>query len=190
MTKLEALNEILQGVGVRPVTSYSSPHPDASPARNLLETVSEITQGKGWWFNNETMTLAPEVLTGNITLPANTLAVNPTSVTDNYVRRGERLYNAGDNTFVFTDTVEVYLILELDFDDLPVQAQQSIAATATYKYSIVRQGDQNKLARQMVLMESAETQLMTAEIKNRNYSAFDTTVAQRLLNGMRKQRRR
>jgi len=185
MTKLEALNEVLDGVGVRPVTEYESAHPDASPARRHLNQNNEEIQSVGWWCNREKdFSLPPDAITKKILLPSNTLHVNPVNKLLNYVKRGKYLYDADGHTFEFDAPVVVHLTTQLDFEDLPIPLQRYIVRTATYTFSVSREGDQNKIKDQAQQALMARSLAYTTELKMMNYNAMSTRVAARLLGGI------
>jgi len=191
MTKLEALNVILDGIGVRPVTTYGSSHPDASVAREHLTRATSDIQDKGWWFNTEhDITLSREALTNKIPLPSNALDINPTDTDTNYVQRNTFLYDMEQHTYVFTEDVVADIIFLLPFEELPSVIQKFITRTATYEFSITREGDQNKLLHQGDLLLKAKSAAYGAEIRNGNYNALKTKHARRVMAGIKPMRRR
>ena len=186
MDKLSALNNILAGIGVRPVTTYESPHPDAIIARQHLKRFNSEIQSRGWWVNKDLdVTLAPSPVDSRILLPSNTLVVNPIDVRDRYVQRGNYLYNTEDNTFVFAGDVRVNLVVELPFEDLPEALQVYITRAATLEFAVVREGDQNKIAAMDRLLLSSRSQAISDELRNGNYNANTNSTSQRILAGFR-----
>lgn len=186
MDKLNALNNILAGIGVRPVTSYEASHPDAVIARQHLSRFNREIQSRGWWVNRERgLTLVRGQVDGKILLPSNTLLVNPVCTTDNFVKRGNYLYDLDNHTFVFAKDVEVNLVVELDFNDLPESLQVYITRAATLEFAVVREGDQKKVAAMDQFLTSARSLAMSDELRNGNYNAHNNNTTMRVLSGIR-----
>lgn len=130
-TKIDAVNEVLAGIGESPVSSLSSGFVTASMAASRINTVSREVQEYGWYFNTDTrMRLAPDT-EGNIRLPANTLRVDGSDIRrGTLVQRGLRLYDNLNHTYTFKVAVEVDLVVELPFEELPEAAKRYITLRA------------------------------------------------------------
>ncbi len=135
MTELEALNLILSVIGESPLASLDavSASVDAVLANQVLNEVNRSVQAHGWHFNTDTnIKLHPEASTHQIVLPANCIRVDTTGV--NYhldiVQRGTTVYNKTDQTYKFSDPIEVEMVTLLPFDSLPQTARQYIAVRA------------------------------------------------------------
>lgn len=184
MTKLEAINIILDAIGVYPVTSTESAHPDAVRARQQLARFNNEVQSRGWWFNREpAFVLTPTAVDKEIILPAGTLSADPVDPRLNYVARGNVLYNQTDHTYQFEDQVTVNLITELDFDDLPIALQVYIARSAAMEFAIVREGDQNKITKLERGLSLARSQAFSDELRHGNYNVFSTGLPSRVIAG-------
>lgn len=134
--KLDAVNQILAGIGESPVSSLSSGLPDAESAERCLDEVSTDVQESGWQCNtDEGLELSPN-LQGYITLPASTLKVDSTGKDKrrDIIERDGRLYDRDNRTFIFTSSVEVDLVQELTFESLPYRLRKYIAAKAARVY--------------------------------------------------------
>lgn len=185
MTKLEALNTILDAIGVYPVTSFESAHPDAVRARQQLSRFNTEIQSRGWWFNQEinlTLSLTSE---GKILLPDGTLSVNPLDPTKLYVKRGNYLYDTVEHTYTFTSSVAVNIVTELEFDELPTSIQSYITRSAAHEFAIVREGDQNKITRLETALYSARSLAMSDELRNGNYNVFNSSLPVKVMAGFR-----
>lgn len=135
-SKLDAVNQILSGIGESPVSSLNSGLPDAESAERFLDETSLDIQESGWQCNTDSgLTLTPDV-TGNIHLPGPTLRVD-SSGPDAYrdlVERDNRLYDRDNKTFIFTRAVTVDLVQQLDFESLPYRLRKYITAKAARVY--------------------------------------------------------
>ena len=105
-TKLEAVNTLLATIGESPVNSLTSGLVEASLAEQTLDNVSRDMQSTGWAFNTDlTFQLTPNA-SNEITLPANCLHVDTTSLrsssTSDLVQRGMRMYDRIKNTYTIT----------------------------------------------------------------------------------------
>lgn len=78
LTKLEAVNIILDAIGETPVSSLESGLPDAEAAETKLNEINKTVQAKGWHQNTEKkLKLMPDS-NKNIIVPANYLRVDTT----------------------------------------------------------------------------------------------------------------
>lgn len=128
---------MLNAIGEGQVSSLDTGNADVQQCVRLLRDHSRKVQKRGWWFNrDEDFVLTPDG-NGYLVLPSNTLRVDPSSEDrweKPWVQRGNKLYNAQDHTFVFTDTVKVDLITGLDWDLLPQTARDYITACAGLEF--------------------------------------------------------
>lgn len=136
MTKLEAVNRILEAIGEDPVSSLKSGLSDAETAERFLDRTSKQIQRRGWHCNTEhNLRLIPDNQ-GYIQLPGNTLKVDSVGKSRHIdvVKRGKRLYERRKKTFIFNQPIFVEIILELPWDDLDFALQDFISALAAQKY--------------------------------------------------------
>lgn len=144
MTELEAINIMLSTIGESPVNSLAeiSSMVDAVVANSVLKEVSTAVQEEGWHFNIEkNFTLTPDFLNKEIQVPGNCIqcdASGQDSARDVCVR-GNRLYDRDNHTFTFDRSVQVDMVLVLDFEELPQAARHyiTIRAARVYQQRIV-----------------------------------------------------
>lgn len=136
-TELEAVNIMLSVIGEQPVLNINdlAGLQDASIARDILRNVSRSVQSKGWIFNTDKkVTLNPDS-NGIISLQANVLRIDSTSLVRNatvdVVERGRKLYDRQSNSFIFLNPVEVDVVSFLDFESLPEPAKRFITLRAS-----------------------------------------------------------
>jgi len=139
-TRLEIINSMLAVNGEAPVSSTNSTDPAAIQASNLLNRIDTRVQSRGWYFNREDITLSPN-LTGEVVLPQNTLSADPVDSQSQYVKRGSRLYDRGNNTYIISKDVRCTVVLQLDIEDLPEAASAFIEAKAVREYYRNEDGD-------------------------------------------------
>ena len=133
-TKLEAVNTLLATIGESPVNSLTSGLIEASLAEQTLDNVSRDMQSMGWTFNTDlTFKLTPDA-NSEITLPANCIHVDTTSLrkssTTDLVQRGSRMYDRIKNTYEITETIEVDIVVLLSFEEMPETARRYVTIKA------------------------------------------------------------
>lgn len=141
MTDLEAVNRMLGSIGQAPVNTLDvSGIGDAAKAKQqLLETARDV-QTVGWsWNTDEDYTLTPDN-DGAILLPSGTLdldAMDPTVslVMRRHPTKGQMaLYDADNQTFAFTESVDVKIVWGYPFNDLPQAARTYVATAAARRF--------------------------------------------------------
>ena len=140
LTKLEAVNIILDSIGETPVSSLESGLPDAESAETKLNEIDKTVQAKGWHQNTElNLQLMPDS-NKNIVVANNYLRVDTTGTTKNInvtprtSSNQAMLYNVKDQTFEFTQNLYCDVVLLLDFEDLTLELSSYIAYRAARKY--------------------------------------------------------
>jgi len=128
MTKLEAVNICLSSMGEPTVNSLDSAAIDAQMASDIVDETARSVQAIGWHWNREKHTIEPDG-NGYLTLPANTLRVDTAGsyVTTDVIQRGTRLYNRGDDTYIFSAPLELDMYVALPFEDMPFAAKQFVS---------------------------------------------------------------
>lgn len=175
MTLIKAINIMLSTIGEAPVNTIDSGYVEASLAQTILEEVSAEVQSKGFSFNTEAgFEILPDTV-GEINLPSATLKVDPVQYSDNYVQRGLKLYDKDNKTFVFTEPVELDLVIELDFEDLPQVAQQYIVVRSARKFQSRLIGNQTLFAYTEREEQEALYELKNYELETNDYNMLDNT---------------
>jgi len=167
LTKLEALNIILGSAQLSPVESLDSGDIDAETAESILKETLEEVQTRGWSWNKEVIKLSP-TSEGFLILPHNVLDVDPKNRNLSYIQRGLKLYNKEENTFIFNKTVEVQIVLGLDFEDLPQSVRRYVSLKASRVFQQRTLGDPN--INQYIMMEEAAaySQLVMADVRSKD----------------------
>lgn len=135
-TQLQAINQMLVGIGQAPVVSLDIANPEIATALNILDSVNREVQGEGWHFNTEINYPFTPDTNGEVTVPSNVLQIsdNKTSSIQQYqtVLRNGKLYDKISHSYVFPTTAPllcdvVWLYL---FEDLPQVFQDYITQRA------------------------------------------------------------
>lgn len=132
ITKLEAVNRLLDAIGEDSVNSLESGLADAEKAERKIDEVSKELQAKGWDCNTSYGLVLSLNSEGKIALPDNTLKVDTAGYDErlHVGTRGGFLFDLDNNTLVFTKAIEVDLVQFLEFEDLPYELQNYIVCRA------------------------------------------------------------
>jgi hypothetical protein len=173
-TKLEAVNQMLAGIGQAPATALDQANPELSIAELTLDQVTKEVLGEGWHFNTEqNYPLMPDN-SGFITVPPNVLSLSDNKQSNRQVYqtvlRDGKLYDKLNHSFVFPtgSPVSCDVVWLFDFEDLPQPFQSYITQRATRLFAGRVQGAQDMVA------FNAQDEL----ILRNNCMAYDTQTSQ------------
>lgn len=170
-TQLQAINQMLSGIGQAPVVSLDVANPEIAIALNVLDSVSREVQGEGWHFNTEVNYPFTPDNSGDIYVPSNVLQLsdNKYSNTQKYqtVLRNGKLYDKVNHTFTFPvgETVKCDVVWQFDFEDLPQVFKDYITQRAARVFAGRVLGSE-----QMVTFNSTDEGVLRA-----NCIAYDTS---------------
>lgn len=170
-TQLQAINQMLSGIGQAPVVSLDVANPEIAIALNVLDSVSREVQGEGWHFNTEVNYPFTPDNSGDIYVPANILQLsdNKYSNTQKYqtVLRNGKLYDKVNHTFTFPvgETIKCDVVWQFDFEDLPQVFKDYITQRAARVFAGRVLGSE-----QMVTFNSTDEGVLRA-----NCIAYDTS---------------
>lgn len=160
MTEIDAINRMLRYIGELPipsdVTIDSLPEGhEAVIARTVLSETLREEQEIKYWFNTFDVTYVPD-LNGYITLPPNIIGFENIE----YFKEGGNLYNKEDMTGVFEEAVELTVLLEISFDNIPDVFRTFVVLTAAKQLHVYLNGDEttqkeleNKISIQRIKLE-------------------------------------
>jgi len=173
-TKLEAVNQMLAGIGQAPATALDQANPELSIAELTLDQVTKEVLGEGWHFNTEqNYPLMPDN-SGVITVPPNVLSLSDNKQSNRQVYqtvlRDGKLYDKLNHSFTFPtgSPVSCDVVWLFDFEDLPQPFQSYITQRATRLFAGRVQGAQDMVA------FNAQDEL----ILRNNCMAYDTQTSQ------------
>jgi len=75
-TQLQAINQMLTGIGQAPVVSLDIANPEIATAIAILDSVNREVQGEGWHFNTETKFPFTPDANDEIVVPDNVLQLS------------------------------------------------------------------------------------------------------------------
>ena len=170
-TQLEAINQMLSGIGQAPVVSLDVANPEIAIAIDVLDQVDREVQGEGWHFNTEVAYPFTADASGIISVPSTVLQLSDNKFANNQkyqtVLRSGKLYDKIKHTYVFTanEVVKCDVIWKEDFEDLPQVFKDYITQRATRVFAGRVMGSQ-----EMVTFNAQDEALLRA-----NCIAYDTS---------------
>lgn len=181
---LTIINAMLGSVGEAPVTSIGSGHPSVLSAKPVLDSANEDLQARSWWFNTEkNFPLSPDPATGEIVLPGQTTKVDVLG-NNNYVQRGSRLYDNVNHTYNIGQEIKVDIVLQLDIEDLPLQAQNYLKHKAVFDFYTNDDFDKQKADKLEIKAIKAWSDLNQAQRKASRTNRLNSPTIQTVLSGI------
>lgn len=157
MTTLEAISRILVSAQLNAVASLSSPDANTTKAISLLDSERKRVLELGWDFNQD-YNYPLTAVAGIISVPttpwvALNVDVQPYNSYRDIVVRDGKLYDKTNRTFTFSETsINVDVTWLVDFDTLPLVAQEYLVACTSVKFAVQVSVDPD-VARQLRLDE-------------------------------------
>jgi hypothetical protein len=170
-TQLQAINQMLSGIGQAPVVSLDIANPEIAIALNVLDSVNREVQGEGWHFNTEINYPFTADNNGNIFVPENVLQLsdNKFATGQKYqtVLRNGKLYNKITHSYTFAvgATIPCDVVWFFEFEDLPQVFKDYITQRAARVFAGRVLGSQ-----EMVTFNAQDEALLRS-----NCLAYDTT---------------
>ncbi|EEE42834.2 hypothetical protein [Roseibium alexandrii] len=139
LSKLDAVNRMLDAIGESPVNSLESGLGDAENAERILDNTNMDVQQKGWYANTERGVTLSRSISGEIFLPNNTLKVDTVGIDKSrqVVKRKNRLYDLDNKTYIFNKSLSCDIVYQLAWDELTYTLQRYITAMAARTFQRV-----------------------------------------------------
>ena len=140
LTKLDAVNIILNVIGETPVSSLTSGLPDAEAAETKLNSTIMEVLAKGWQQNTETSIYMFRDSNNEINVPSQYLRVDTTlqdkeiNITVRKQDGKRKLFDLRAHTFTFTKDLLVDVLIEIEFEALNFELQNYIAFRSARKF--------------------------------------------------------
>lgn len=180
MEKLTVVNRMLATLGQNPLNSLQSNNRWLGSCLSTLDQYDREIQAKGWWYNSESLTLAPSAEDSQIYLPGDTISVMPVD-RDLCAQRGNRLYNLHDDAYTFTRNVDVTLIRLVPFESVPELVAAYIAAEAVYWFQDNYDGDTQRSRSLNQRRLEAKAEAKTEDITQRRVNRLDSNPGVQLV---------
>lgn len=182
MRELDAVNLTLEALGESRVVDINTSNPSAGLARSALARNRRGLLGTGYWFNTIFRTVTPTT-DGFIKVPWSQLAIYSTDSLDKYSVRDGNLYDIAEQNQYFDSTVNLKVVLNLEFEDLPEHAAMWVAnhtAAQVYLNDLGPDGNYQKYAGEA---EMYKTMVLREHIRNQKPSTSRTRFARRVRRG-------
>lgn len=171
LTQLQVINAMLASTGMTALTANDSNHPLYKKALAKMQEVDGEFQNIGWWFNTKVVTLAQNG-SGEVPFASNAVHVDPVDTTKLYVMRELKLYDLENSTFIINEDVEVRIMYQLPFEELPPMAQTYLKDYARYLYYLDQEGNQPKLGEYKEAAQRSKALLDREHLKNADVNFF------------------
>lgn len=172
-TQLQAINQMLTGIGQAPVVSLEIANPEIATAVSILRAVNREVQGEGWHFNTEVKYPFTPDTNGEIVIPSNVLQLSDNKYENvqkyQTVIRDGKLYDKISHSYTFpTDSSILCDVVWLfNFEDLPQVFQDYITQRATRIFAASVVG-----SKEMVQFNQMDESILRA-----NCIAYDTDTS-------------
>ena len=184
MELLKAVNMILPYFGENTITKIDYKHPTVVLIMDVLEDMQKTLLSKGWWFNTSYVKLYPSS-EGELDAPDNALSIVNMSTSDVLSIRDQRVFNVTNRTYKFTEPVEVRIIDNMKFEELP----ENVALWIMYRTAFeayVRDYGYEEVLQIIQMKENEAYQKVNAEhLRNMKYSTCKSTMARKYWNALR-----
>lgn len=188
MQKLTVVNRMLATMAEKKLTSLTDTHRMLADCLDVLDEANRQIQADGWWFNLENVTLVPNIVDSGLYLPNDCLSVR--TPTRNLVKRGNRVYNLDEGSYIFDKDLDVELIREVEFEDLPEIAASYIAAKAVYQFQTSFDGDKLRTDQLQATVNETFIGINSAHTRNRRSNFINSNVRLQRLKFITRQARR
>ncbi len=186
ITTLDVVNACLDTMGETPLNALDLDHPFVAAALNKQNEANTLEQTRGWWFNTDAVALTPDVTTGYVYLPADTLDLRPPFPA--LTQRGRRMYDRTHSTFDLRalaaqagGTFDCVVVREIPFDDLPVLAQHLVKCRAALSFQASFDGDGAKYGKIGGEYQQVFNLLSSENIRNEKVNfTFTPSIQQKL----------
>jgi hypothetical protein len=142
-SELDAINIMLSCIGEAPVASIDTSISEVEMAQQKLNQVLLEVLSRGRQFNREVeYELLPNE-NGEILVPANVLWLDVSKYEENnYVQRGNRLYDRVNHTYKISKSVAADMHIVLPFEELPLAARLYVTMRAARQFQADVQGSE------------------------------------------------
>lgn len=174
ISRLDAINTCLRGIGASPVASEDDPDLDAATAGVVVDEVATNLQQQGFWFNEEYDWRLTANTLGEVSTPNTAIAVIPIQGNrkNELSIRNHKLYDMVHHTFDMTDrlvdgVITVSFIMDLPFENLPPVARTAVQYTARRLFAQDLEVDKTRYEMQLKDEQRAMAFLEREERKHR-----------------------
>ena len=183
MDELETVQMLLRAIGSSPVNNLESTHPDVANARACIDRVRKSVQKRGWWFNQDYNTVFQADAGGVVNIPKEITKFVSDKV--QYVKRGRKVYDAHEQTFVLnTDVCAIKTVRSLDWEDMPASIQEYAGYLACAQFVSDEIEDPNKQQKFEQLAGLAKLDVDAEDLDSARVNVFNNNRIARARGGV------
>lgn len=169
MELLQAVNTVLPYMGEHVITRIEgAKHPTVDLILAAITRYKETLLETGWWFN-ELHQVIPVNTDGMIEVPKDTLAAY--GISHNVAVTGEKFFDLDNGTRYFTKPLEVKIIRDFEFNELPVTAALHIVYSAAIEVYTADLGAEDAIQVLSQLASTNKVLLDRQELRQRKYNS-------------------
>lgn len=173
LTELDVVNGCLGTMGELPVNELDDDHDLIAAARRNFKEINLREQAREWWYNSEQVTLQRDA-NGYVFVPGDAIRCDPRDPYNHLIQRGRRLYNPNGATYKLDfESVPVYLVRLVEYEDLPPSAQIVISIATQIKFMSTYDSDSTKYRQLIADYQEAFTIMNAEHIRNMDTNLLD-----------------
>lgn len=182
MTLIDGINRMLRYLGELPVPDdvaiddLPEGH-EAVMARTILLEVSKEEQENRWWFNRFKQTYKPNA-NGYIAIGNNVIALEASNNRTRYLINGGDLYDVDNQTKIFTNPVDLKVLLDIRFEDLPDIFKTYVVLVAAKHLHVYLNGDETT---QRELETKIQLQKLKVDKEDMKFSNYNLIKGSKLI---------
>jgi len=181
MQLIDAVNVTLKALGESLITDINTSNPSAGLAKSSLAIQRRGALATGWWFNTIERIYTPSAL-GKINVPYNQLSVYGTDGSK-YGVRNSLLYNLVEQTSVFTETVTLRIMIDVEFEDLPEYIAQYLAYSVAAETYMNDLGKDNNYVELQAKASEYKSLAFRENLRNEQYNSASLRQSSRIRRG-------
>lgn len=185
MQLVEAINISLRALGESEIMSLNTSNPSAGAVRSIIDATRVSILSQGWWFNTVYIDIKPDIKEQVIKVPARTLSVIDRHGNSIYTVKNKLLFDVNKFSSVFTDEVQLKLIIDTPFEELPENIAQYIAYQAASDMYTNDWGEDNKSQRLDYRAQQAYRLSLQEQLRIKKPSTKKSPIYRRIINGIR-----
>lgn len=182
MREIDAVNVTLEALGESRIIDINTSNPSAGLARVALTRTRRGVLSTGWWFNTIFREVTPTPNPGQIKVPWNQLSMYGRDGVK-YGERDGHLYDLVEQTKVFKDTVQLKIIVDIEFEDLPEHMAMWVAHDTAAQVYLNDLGSDGNYKGLLLVASEYEALNMREHLRNQRYSTSRTRNAGKIRSG-------
>lgn len=187
--ELDILNAMLSAIGSSGISSTVGRHPGLIRAKPILDRVNRTIQARGYWFNTDRKLKLKPTTDKEFILPERTLKADASNPRDPFVRRGRVMYDPYKHTSAIDQaTMYVDVVVQLEYDDLPIVAQDLIRCTATMELVSI-DADNLTVRIWAEQLTNAKMEFEKEKFRQRSFNLRDNPEYARIMHGVTRYQR-